>query len=155
RVSAEITTPLLEIDRLVQRVGAGEYNVEPPRLAIAELAESAAGVAAMGRQLAATNETLVAAQREAVAARDAALRASQLKSEFLATMSHELRTPLNIILGMNELLCEDLEDETLRGQAEAVGTAARDLLRIVEDVLDLSRIEAGRVSLACEPFALA
>jgi signal transduction histidine kinase len=154
-VSAEITTPLLEIDRLVRRIGAGEYSVAPPPLAITELAASAEGVAAMGRELAATNATLDAARREAVAARDAALRASQLKSEFLATMSHELRTPLNIILGNNEVLCEDLQDDALRGHATAVDTAARDLLRIIEDVLDLSRIEAGRVALASEPFSLA
>ena len=154
-VAAGITTPLLEIDTLVRRIGAGEADLEPPPLAISELAASAAGVAAMGRQLSATNTSLVVAQREAVQARDAALQASQLKSEFLATMSHELRTPLNIILGMNELLLEDLADETLRGHAAAVAVAARDLLRIIEDVLDLSRIEAGKIDLQHAPFSLA
>ena len=152
-VTAQITTPLLEIDNLVRRIGAGEFAVEPPPLAIAELAASADGVAAMGRRLGATTESLLAAQREAVAARDAAVRASQLKSEFLATMSHELRTPLNIIIGMTELLREDPHHESQRGPLGAVDTAARDLLRIIEDLLDLSRIEAGKVLLKSEPYS--
>ncbi|HEY0138023.1 MAG TPA: histidine kinase dimerization/phospho-acceptor domain-containing protein, partial [Nannocystis sp.] len=154
-VAAEITTSLLEVDTLVRKIGAGEYTQEPPPLAISELAASAAGVAAMGEQLRATNQSLVAARREALEARDSALQASRLKSEFLATMSHELRTPLNIILGMNDLLREDLQDEVLRRHAAAVDTAGRDLLRIVEDVLDLSRIEAGKVDLERLPFSLA
>jgi len=152
-VAGQISTPLLEIDRLVRRIGGGDFDVEPPPLPVAELAASADGVAAMGRRLGATTRSLVAAQREALAARDAALRASQLKSEFLATISHELRTPLNIIIGANELLREDLRDEGLRDHAGAVDTAARDLLRIVEDLLDLSRIEAGQVQLGEAPFA--
>lgn len=160
QVAAEVAAPLTAIDRLVERIAGGEYDLTPPATEIAELRATAAGVAAMGRQLGERSHGLVAAQREAEAARDAAVHASRLKSEFLATVSHEIRTPMNIILGMNEHLLEDLpagEDE-LRTCAEAVGTAARDLLQIIDDILDLSRIEAGRLSIAveaCAPAAIA
>ncbi|MDC0667063.1 ATP-binding protein [Nannocystis radixulma] len=150
QISAEVVTPLLAIDGLVRRIGAGEYRVEPPPIVIAELDASAHGVAAMGRQLG-------AAHHEAEVARDSAQRASQLKSEFLATMSHELRTPLNIVIGMNELLREEVVDQEQRQCTEAIDSAGRDLLRIVEDILDLSRIEAGQIELAVgsyDPAAL-
>jgi signal transduction histidine kinase len=145
QISAEVVTPLLAIDGLVRRIGAGEYVVEPPPIVIAELDASAHAVAEMGRQLG-------AAYHEAEVARDGAQRASQLKSEFLATMSHELRTPLNIVIGMNELLREDVADPELSRYTEAIDSAGRDLLRIVEDILDLSRIEAGQIELATATF---
>ncbi|MFY0532539.1 sensor histidine kinase [Nannocystis pusilla] len=145
QISAEVVTPLLAIDGLVRRIGAGEYVVEPPPIVIAELDASAHAVAEMGRQLG-------AAYHEAEVARDGAQRASQLKSEFLATMSHELRTPLNIVIGMNELLREDVSDPELQRYTDAIDSAGRDLLRIVEDILDLSRIEAGHIELSTAPF---
>jgi PAS domain S-box-containing protein len=78
-------------------------------------------------------------------------RASQAKSEFLSRMSHELRTPLNAILGFAQLL--EL-DELPAGQASSVDqiqVAGRHLLSLINEVLDISRIEAGRVSLSTEP----
>jgi signal transduction histidine kinase len=81
--------------------------------------------------------------------------ASQHKSQFLANMSHELRTPLNAIIGVSEMLREDAE--ALKQDTEPLDRvlgAARHLLALINDILDLSKIEAGRMELQLEDFAL-
>jgi signal transduction histidine kinase/DNA-binding NarL/FixJ family response regulator/HPt (histidine-containing phosphotransfer) domain-containing protein len=77
----------------------------------------------------------------------AAQAANEAKSAFLATMSHEIRTPMNAIIGMSELFRTDNLDEVQRGYIEDIHTVARSLLEILNDILDLSKIEAGKLSL--------
>jgi signal transduction histidine kinase/DNA-binding response OmpR family regulator len=92
---------------------------------------------------------------ELAAARDAAQEASQTKSSFLANMSHELRTPLNAIIGVTEMLQEDARDLKREDELEPldrVARAARHLLALINDILDLSKIEAGRMELHLESF---
>lgn len=84
---------------------------------------------------------------ERTAQLDAANRA---KSEFLANMSHEIRTPMNAVLGYAELLGFMLEDKTQRDYIESIKSSGRSLLTLINDILDLSKIEAGKLELQFE-----
>ncbi len=101
----------------------------------------------------------VTAQKQAeaalITAEGEAREASRAKSEFLAAMSHEIRTPMNAVLGMAELLDrEDLTD-TAREHVDTLRTSGRLLLSILNDLLDLSKIEAGRIEIESIPFEVA
>lgn len=87
-------------------------------------------------------------------AEDKALAASRAKSDFLATMSHEIRTPLNGVLGMTQLLRDTDLNEEQQTKVETILSAGESLLAIINDVLDMSKIEAGSVELENIPFDL-
>ncbi|HET7854558.1 MAG TPA: response regulator [Candidatus Methylomirabilis sp.] len=101
---------------------------------------------------------LAHAMLEAQEARAAAEEANQAKSAFLANMSHELRTPLNAIIGYSEMLQEDAKDLRQAGlipDLEKIHGAGRHLLELINQILDLSKIEAGKMDLFLETFDLA
>ena len=87
-------------------------------------------------------------------ARKAAEKANSAKSEFLANMSHEIRTPLNGIVGMAELLARTVLDKEQREMTDVIRSSSETLISIIGDILDFSRIEAGRVQVESIPFDL-
>lgn len=100
-------------------------------------------------------EDAEASRAEALVARDAAESANRTKSAFLANMSHELRTPMNAIIGYSEMLMEDAEDAGNTAaitDLKKIHSAGKHLLTLINDVLDLSKIEAGKMELYVEEF---
>jgi signal transduction histidine kinase/ligand-binding sensor domain-containing protein/DNA-binding response OmpR family regulator/protocatechuate 3,4-dioxygenase beta subunit len=89
-----------------------------------------------------------------VAAKEAAEAANAAKSEFLANMSHEIRTPMNAILGFSELLRTQLAASKERNYLDAISSSGRTLLTLINDILDLSKIEAGKLELQYEPVSV-
>jgi signal transduction histidine kinase/ActR/RegA family two-component response regulator len=87
-------------------------------------------------------------------AKEAAEAANRAKSTFLANMSHELRTPMNAIMGMTGLAMRDTQDAGMQERLRLVDQASHRLLALINDILDLSKIEAERLTLECEHFTL-
>ena len=106
------------------------------------------GYLGIGRDISAEVE----ARRQTEAAMQAAESANRAKSQFLANMSHEIRTPMNAVLGVTELLAESELNPQQAEYAAMILTAGRSLLQIINDILDISKIEAGKMEVERAPF---
>ena len=93
-------------------------------------------------------------QEELARARDAAIESARIKSEFLANVSHEIRTPMNGVIGMADLLVTAALSNEQREYAQTIRQSAESLLRIVDDILDISKIEAGKLTVRTADFDL-
>ena len=164
--------PISIVNHAMQRVRDGELDVQVAQRSPGEMGELETGFNRMARELSAAQEGLqdrvFQATREAQEsmevveirnaeldlARRRAIEASRAKSEFLANMSHEIRTPMNGIIGFTHLLGKT---ELTEKQLDYLGTiqkSANSLLRIVDDILDFSQLESGKLILTHEPFKL-
>ena len=149
-INAVLAVPLLREERVVgalaiRRRTAGEFSES-----VLTLLQNFAGQSVLAIQ----NARLFHEVREK--SRELEI-ASQLKSQFLANMSHELRTPLNAIIGVTEMLREDAIDLKREHDIEPLDRvlrAARHLLALINDILDLSKIEAGKIDIHLEQFAI-
>jgi len=121
---------------------------------ITELVNARDRLKVVNERLAETNEELERAIERANRFASESALAARAKSEFLANMSHEIRTPLNAVLGMTELVLDTKLDEVQEEYLGIVKSSADTLLNLINDILDLSKIEAGRISLEDTEFSL-
>ena len=132
-------------DRAAEVLGPRSEKIE------AEIYARAMEVAEANRRLHAANEEMAGEVEEGRRVRREVDRASRAKSEFLSRMSHELRTPLNAILGFAQLLEMELGTHGDRESVEQILRAGRHLLKLINEVLDITRIEQGRLQISPEP----
>ncbi|NID16978.1 response regulator [Luteibacter yeojuensis] len=144
-----------ELQDQSQRLVASEEEL---RVQAEELHASNEELREKGIALNRQNEALEALQRETHEKAEELARASQYKSEFLANMSHELRTPLNSLLILSRSLADNDEENLNAGQVESariIHDAGSNLLHLINDILDLSKVEAGKMELVVDTFSLA
>ena len=158
-IGRAISRPLAEMTNAMSRLAEGEYDIRVPATDRRDEAGSMAGAVEVFREATMRlhqRETELAHTVEHLAImRDQADEASRAKSEFLANMGHELRTPLNAILGYAQILQWEagMGGKQLAGLA-TIEKSGQHLLTLVDDILDLSKIEAGKLGLHVAPLAL-
>lgn len=146
-VTKRLTTPLQHLANTMDRASAGEKRVRAS-------VKGSKDIINMELAFNTMMEVLEFREQELVKARDAALESARIKGEFAANVSHELRTPLNAVLGMLELLQDMGLNPKQLEYVLIAHNAGTSLLKLIEDILDFSRIEAGMTKLQPTDFVL-
>jgi signal transduction histidine kinase len=146
-----VTLPVRRVAAGARRLGDGDLTTRVPETGVADLKELAHSLNTMAVSLEATRKTLDIQHSQLALSREEADRANQAKSEFLSRMSHELRTPLNAILGFAQLLELDALDVRQRDNVAHIVAGGKHLLDLINEVLEISRIEVGSMSPTIEP----
>ncbi len=164
--------PVTLVNRALRRLHDGELDVQITNVSQGEMGELETGFNAMARKLATAQARLqerinqanqdVEESMEVIEIRNAeldlarrrAIDASRVKTEFLANMSHEIRTPMNGVLGFTRLLSKTKLNDKQRDFLATIQKSADSLLRIVNEILDFSQLESGKLVLTHEPFRL-
>ena len=152
-----LTRPLLEVNRELSEIdparSEGKRVIPPKHHDKDEIGLLVESINRLFERIELDLERREKIQAELRKAKEAAEEASRTKSEFLANMSHEIRTPLNAILGMTELTLDSGVDEEQRANLEMVLDSGRTLLRVMNDILDVSKVDAGIVEVEKEPLS--
>lgn len=161
-LTRQFTVPINSLIQGVERITAGDLNHRVTVYRNDELGVLAKSFNQMSQQLSETIqkldeqvENVNSTNKELRKANARTREAARLKSEFMATMSHELRTPLNAILGFAGIMLEGMGgeiDEDARHMVGRIQMNSDRLLKLINDVLDIARIEAGRIEIQNEPF---
>lgn len=140
------------VNKIEEQTGQDERSIwaSVTKVPIENRAGMVTGIIGISRDITALKK----AEEEIGRARDLAVEAAQLKAQFLAIMSHEIRTPMNAVIGMIDLLLDTPLNDEQEEYARTVRSSADALLEILNDILDLSRVESGRLELETAAFDL-
>ena len=154
-LAGRVIEPVKRLSGAMNQVAeSGDFSQSVEPIADDELGRLTDTFNALLRKLDGNDQALRATMGELTEARDAAEAANVLKSQFLANMSHEIRTPLNGVLAMAQIMAMGELNDTQRDRLDVVRQSGEALLAILNDVLDLSKIEAGRMELETVEFDL-
>lgn len=172
RISKNVTQPVLSLSEVVKKIGDGNMEARAKIQSGGELHILESGINRMAEDLQAlqknlqsridmatsdvkdTLELLQSKNIELELARKDASEANKIKSAFLANMSHEIRTPINGIIGFTTLMLKSPGDPTQKSHLEMIKESSLNLLSIVDDILDITRIEAGKLNIVTDPLNL-